>query len=61
MAKKLKIKLKKSMIGRTERIRRTLRAMGLMKINQVVELSDNPAVRGMVNKVIHMVEVEELK
>ena len=39
---------------------RTLRAMGIRKMNQTVELVDNPAVRGMIFKVKHLVKVEEI-
>ncbi|NTU88791.1 MAG: 50S ribosomal protein L30 [Actinobacteria bacterium] len=39
---------------------RTLRAMGIRKMNQTVELVDNPAVRGMLFKVKHLVKVEEI-
>lgn len=55
----LKITLKKSMIGRPEKQRRVLRGMGLTKLNRTVELKDTPAIRGMVNAVSHMVDVEE--
>ncbi len=59
MASVLKIKLVKSMIGRPEKHRRVLRAMGLTKINKAVELGDTPATRGMIRKVSHLVNVEE--
>ena len=55
----LKVTLKKSMIGRPEKQRQILRGMGLTKLNRTVELKDTPAIRGMVNAVSHMVEVEE--
>jgi large subunit ribosomal protein L30 len=59
MAKVLKVTLVKSMIGRPETHRRVLRGMGLKRINQTVELQDTSAVRGMVQKVCHLVKAEE--
>jgi large subunit ribosomal protein L30 len=59
MAGRLKITLVKSMIGRPEKHRRVLRGMGLTKINRTVELEDTLSVRGMVNKVSHLVKAEE--
>lgn len=61
MAKMLRIKLVRSPIGYTERQKRTAQALGLRKVQQVVEQPDNPAVRGMVNRISHLVEVEELE
>lgn len=49
---------KKSSIDRSERQKRTLRALGLRKINQSVQLPNNPAVEGMIRKVAHLVEVK---
>jgi large subunit ribosomal protein L30 len=59
MSQKLKITLVKSMIGRPENHRKVLRGMGLTKMNRTVELDDTPSIRGMVNKVVHLVNVEE--
>jgi len=59
MAKMLKITLVKSMIGRPEKHRRVLRGMGLNRVNKTVELQDTPAVRGMIQKVCHLVRAEE--
>jgi large subunit ribosomal protein L30 len=59
MAKMLKITLVKSMIGRPEKHRRVLRGMGLNRVNKSVELQDTPAVRGMIQKVCHLVRAEE--
>lgn len=56
----LKVTLKKSMIGRPEKHRRVLRAMGLTRINKSVELPGTPSVKGMINKVVHLVEAEEI-
>jgi large subunit ribosomal protein L30 len=57
---KLKITLTKSIIGRKEDQIATVRALGLKKIRDVVEHEDTPQVRGMVNKVSHLVNVEEI-
>jgi large subunit ribosomal protein L30 len=59
MAKKLKITLVKSMIGRPEKHRKVLRGMGLTKMNKTVLLEDTPSIRGMVNAVSHLVNAEE--
>lgn len=61
MSGTLKITLVKSMIGRPEKHRKVLRGMGLTKMNRTVELEDTPAVRGMVQKVSHLVNAEEKK
>ncbi len=57
---KLQITLKRSLIGRPENQRVTVRTLGLRKLHQSVVQEDNPAIRGMVNKVIHLVEVKEV-
>lgn len=59
MAKKSKIKIKqvKSGIDFPERQKRTLRALGIRKMNQVVEKDATPEILGMVEKVKHLVEV----
>ena len=57
--KKLKITLVRSTIGQVPKNRATIAAMGLRKINQTVELPDNGATRGQIQKVRHMVKVEE--
>jgi len=56
---KLRITLKKSSIGYAEIQRVTLRTMGLRRLNQTVVHKDSPELRGMVNKVRHLVQVEE--
>ena len=61
MSKMLKIKKVKSEIGRPEKHRKILRGMGLNKLNNTVTLVDTPQTRGMINKVIHLVSVEESK
>lgn len=59
MSGAVKVTLIKSMIGRPEKHRKVLRGLGLTKINRTVELIDTPAVRGMINKVSHLVKAEE--
>ncbi|MDY6845776.1 MAG: 50S ribosomal protein L30 [Chloroflexota bacterium] len=56
---KLSVTLVKSPIGYSKRQKATLKAMGLKKINQTVVQVDNDAVRGMIGKVSHLVNVEE--
>lgn len=58
---KLKVTLIKSSIGSTKRQKATLEALGLRKMNQVVEHEDSPQVLGMINKMRHLVKVEEVK
>ena len=59
--KKIKITQTKSYIGRPEAQRRVLRGLGLGKMNRTVFLNDTPAIRGMVQKVIHLVSVAEVE
>lgn len=56
---KLKITLVKSLIGRSEDQRITVRTLGLRKLNSSVIQKDTPQIRGMINKVSHLVKVEE--
>ena len=58
MSGQLKITLRRSRIGSTPRQREVLRGLGLGRINSSVVRPDDPAIRGMVTKVIHLVEVE---
>jgi large subunit ribosomal protein L30 len=57
---KLKITQIKSKIDRPKRQKDTLKALGLKKINQSVEHEVTPQIQGMVNKVLHLVRVEEI-
>lgn len=57
--KTLLIKLVKSPIGYSKRHKATVRALGLTRMNMVVEQKDSPTVRGMIYKVNHLVEVTE--
>ncbi|MBQ4160100.1 MAG: 50S ribosomal protein L30 [Clostridia bacterium] len=59
MAKELKITLVKSTIGRKDDQIATVAALGLKKIRSVVVKKDTPQIRGMINKVSHLIEVEE--
>lgn len=56
----LKITLKKSTIKSKEDQKATVAALGLRKIGQTVEQKDNAQIRGMINKVSHLVQVEEI-
>jgi large subunit ribosomal protein L30 len=60
MAKTLRIKLVKSTIGRKPKHRATVQALGLRKLHQVVEKQDNPQMRGMIEQVSFLLEVEEI-
>jgi len=57
---KLKIKQIRSAIGRSEKQKKTLKALGLKRIRHVVEQDDRPEIRGMIQRVAHLVEVEEI-
>ena len=61
MAGKINVTLKKSMIGKPENQRKVLRGMGLNKMNKTVQLENTPAIRGMIQKVSHLVEAEEIQ
>jgi len=56
---KVKIKWVVSFISCTDDLRQTIRGLGLRRLQQVVEREDTPAVRGMIHKVRHLVEVVE--
>ncbi|MGJ7922999.1 50S ribosomal protein L30 [Neobacillus sp. LXY-4] len=59
MAKTIEITLTRSLIGRPQDQRETVKALGLRKVNQTVEQQDNPAIRGMIKKVAHLITVKE--
>jgi large subunit ribosomal protein L30 len=59
--KTLRITLTKSPIGYSRRQKRTIRALGLRRMHQTVEKKDSPTIRGMVEKVGHLVDVEEVE
>ncbi len=58
-AKRLTVTWVKSAIGYNVRQKRTLKALGFSKLGQTVQHNDNPALRGMLNAVRHLVEVTE--
>ena len=55
----VRVTLVRSPIGYTEIQKRTVRALGLRRMHQTVEINDSPAVRGMITKIIHLLKVEE--
>jgi large subunit ribosomal protein L30 len=55
----IEIKLKKSVIGSSKDQKATVQTLGLKRLNQTVTQPDNPAIRGMIQKVSHLVEVTE--
>lgn len=59
MTRELKITLKKSLIGKSEKQRRVVRGLGLRKLNRSVVRQDTPEIRGMIEKVKFMLHVEE--
>ncbi len=59
-AKTLRVRQVRSVIGRPQDQRATVRALGLKRINDTAEHVDTPAIRGMIFKVQHLVEVEDI-
>lgn len=57
--KTIRVTLVRSPIGYTKDQKVTVKALGLRRLHQTVEHQDNPAVRGMIRKIIHLVQVEE--
>jgi large subunit ribosomal protein L30 len=60
MTDKLKITLRRSLIGEKPRTRATVEGLGLGRINSTVEQPDNPSVRGMIFHAKHLLEVEDI-
>ena len=58
---KLKITYSKSAIGYTVRQKATIKDLGFTRLNQTVEHDDTPVIRGMINRVSHLLVVEEVK
>jgi large subunit ribosomal protein L30 len=58
--KKFRIKQIKSGIDRPERQKRTIKALGIGKMNQTIEVEGTPQIEGMINKVRHLLFVEEI-
>mgnify|MGYP006305593121 CR=1 FL=1 len=61
MADKLRLKYVKSAIGYSKKQKSTIRALGFRRLNGTVEKDDTPIIRGMINKVRHLLEVEEIE
>lgn len=61
MKKSLSIKLKRSLIGKPEKQRKIVRALGLRRMNHEVLHEDTPSIRGMINKISHMLDVSDAK
>ena len=61
MPSKLRIKYVKSAIGYSARQKRTIAALGLRRLGDVVEQKDCPSARGMIRRVRHLVQVEEVE
>ena len=59
--KKIAVKLVKSKFGRKKGHIECVKGLGLRKINHTVELDDTPSIRGMINKVSYLLEVEEVQ
>jgi large subunit ribosomal protein L30 len=59
MEKRIEVQWKKSVIGRPEDQRRTIRSLGFRRLNQTLTLPDRPEIRGMIRRVIHLVDVKE--
>jgi len=57
----LRITLERSVIGYAQRQKDTVLSLGLRRINQSIVRPDNPAIRGMINRVTHLVSVEEIE
>lgn len=60
MAGKLQVTYVKSAIGYPERQKATIRSLGLRKLNQTVVVDDTPDIRGLVNRVSHLIRVQPL-
>ena len=56
----LKIQLIKSPIGYKPKAKATLEALGLRKVNHVVEKNDSPSIRGMINRISYLLKIEEV-
>jgi len=54
--KKIKVQLVKSLIGSSESQKKVVKALGLTKVNQTIEHNDTATIRGMMNKISHLVK-----
>ena len=61
MSSRVQITYSKSAIGYDKSQRATVQALGLRKLNQTVEHDDTPVIRGMINKISHLVTVQEVE
>jgi large subunit ribosomal protein L30 len=59
MEKTITVKWVRSVIGRIEDQKKTIRALGFKRLHQTLTLPDRPEIRGMINRVNHLVEVKE--
>ena len=59
-SKMLRVTLVKSAIGYSKRQKNTVQALGLRKLGQTVQHQDTPAIRGMINKISHLLRVDEV-
>jgi large subunit ribosomal protein L30 len=57
--KTITVRWKRSVIGRPENQRQTIQGLGFKRLNQMLVLPDRPAIRGMIDRVIHLLEVME--
>lgn len=60
-AKTLNVTLRRSLIGEKPKTRATVRGLGLRRVNQTVQHDDTEAIRGMLHKVKHLIDIEESK
>ncbi len=58
MSKQITVKLKRSVIGCTDKQKATIRGLGLRRIGSEKTLENTPAVRGMIKQIIHMLEIK---
>lgn len=61
MAGKIRVTLRRSTIGEKPKTRQTIKGLGLNKLHSSNELPDNESIRGMLHKVRHLVEVQEME
>jgi large subunit ribosomal protein L30 len=61
MSPKLRITLVRSVAKCTDDVRGTVRALGIRRMHHAVEKADTPQIRGMIQKIVHLVKVEEAK
>ena len=59
MEKMIKIKWRRSVIGRTDDQKKTIQALGFRRLNQSLTLPDRPEIRGMIHRVSHLLEILE--